>query len=134
MIYKKPVIATVCGIDMLSYSPSLENDGSRALRCNPINRANDHAVLIVGYTETEWIVKNSWGKNWGIDGYGYISRNPAEDCCIGDQIHTVGEITPNCSIQYCESCTEKDTCNRCSTGRYVAYNATAGIQTCELCT
>merc|ERR1712083_901189 len=35
-----------------------------------------HAILVVGYNKTApepyWIVKNSWGKNWGQDGYIHI--------------------------------------------------------------
>jgi len=39
----------------------------------------NHAVLAVGYDATEagvpyWIVKNSWGTEWGIDGYFHIVR------------------------------------------------------------
>ena len=39
----------------------------------------DHAVLLVGWDNTldsgagAWIIKNSWGTDWGLDGYGYIS-------------------------------------------------------------
>jgi hypothetical protein len=31
----------------------------------PIN----HAVIIVGWTEAGWIVRNSWGPDWGQNGY-----------------------------------------------------------------
>ena len=35
----------------------------------------NHAVLVVGYTPSYWIIKNSFGTHWGDKGYAYISRD-----------------------------------------------------------
>ena len=47
----------------------------------------DHAALVVGYTPTYWIVKNSWGPNWGNDGYVYIARGSGNvaNCGIAEK-------------------------------------------------
>ncbi|GMF14129.1 unnamed protein product [Phytophthora lilii] len=37
----------------------------------------DHAVLVVGYDATTIKIKNSWGTDWGEDGYVRISRSSA---------------------------------------------------------
>jgi hypothetical protein len=31
-----------------------------------------HAVTVVGYTDEGFIIKNSWGRGWGMDGYGIV--------------------------------------------------------------
>ena len=53
----------------------------------------DHAVTIVGYTKDAWIVKNSWGKSWGIDGYIYLERG-YNTCGLSEYIVYVTDAIP----------------------------------------
>jgi len=59
----------------------------------------DHGVLIVGYGQetdiwgnliTYWTIKNSWGADWGYDGYVYIEMGTG--CCGVDQYITTSMI------------------------------------------
>jgi hypothetical protein len=59
----------------------------------PVN----HAVVIIGWDDSKdaWIIRNSWGDNWGISGYMYIKY---EICSVGDGAAFV-IIGDMCSIE-----------------------------------
>ncbi len=47
----------------------------------------NHAVAVVGYgTDSRygayWIIRNSWGKNWGEQGYMRMAKNAGNHCFI----------------------------------------------------
>ncbi len=58
----------------------------------------NHAMLIVGWDDSQcggsgaWIVKNSWGPGWGMDGYAYIGYNI---CSIGEGSTYVPDYIPS---------------------------------------
>ena len=45
----------------------------------PSGRHGRHAMLMVGYTGNFYILKNSWGEDWGDKGYGYVPKNVLAD-------------------------------------------------------
>lgn len=52
---------------------------------NKCSSFSNHCVLVVGYgTENNndyWLIKNSWGTNWGQDGFIKVARNIHENYC-----------------------------------------------------
>ena len=59
---------------------SFLSDAVRTTGVVPLPKAEEHdngghAVLMVGYTKTRVIVRNSWGTDWGNKGYFYLPWN-----------------------------------------------------------
>ncbi|XP_028785050.1 ervatamin-B-like [Neltuma alba] len=93
-VYKQPISVSIYASPHLkSYKSGVFNgdDCSGIVSCK-----HNHAVLIVGYGSSGdgqdyWIVKNSWGSNWGRSGYIFIKRNTGA---------TEGVCNINCSGSY----------------------------------
>ncbi|KAK4858211.1 hypothetical protein QYF36_012816 [Acer negundo] len=75
-VHKQPVsIAVSVGQEFKSYGGGVF-DGSCGNRLN-------HAVTLVGYGQTDdgtkyWLIKNSWGTDWGENGYMRILRESSD--------------------------------------------------------
>lgn len=60
--------------------------------CYKTYQGINHGVAVVGYgvgapeatddTQAYWLIKNSWGTEWGVDGYIYFARNNDNMCAI----------------------------------------------------
>jgi len=76
-----------------AYGPMQDYDGGIFSGCT--NTTTDHAVTVVGYgSDPEsgkdyWLIKNSWGKAWGEEGYIRMERGVGM-CGIGKTIVIVG--------------------------------------------
>lgn len=83
MVLEKPVIVTLAASGWHLY-------GSGVFSCNA-SAPIDHAVLLVGYDNVSWIIKNSWGDDWGDNGYIRINRTQGRNCSIGSGVHRTFE-------------------------------------------
>ncbi|KAG8261462.1 hypothetical protein J6590_071800 [Homalodisca vitripennis] len=79
---------SVC-IDASLYSFSLYKRGVyRPKGCS--TEVLDHCVLTVGYGKAKkggdyWLIKNSWGTSWGMEGYMWMARNHNNMCGIATE-------------------------------------------------
>lgn len=75
--------------DFFNYKSGVYHHTGLVDKFNPFEPAS-HGVLVVGYgtdmsnpgaPENFWIMKNSWGTNWGENGYFRIRRG-TDECSI----------------------------------------------------
>jgi len=68
-------------------------DEDNVYRCNDTAGA-DHAVIFAGYNDTGqyWIVKNSWGADWGPEGNGYFKVGYGE-CNVESDVTYVDTVS-----------------------------------------
>jgi len=80
-LLQRPLMLGVNANDWSGYAPSK----SQVWSCKSSNSKGgiNHAVLLVGYTSNYWIIKNSWGTNWGLGGYIYVTKSTSYNCGIG---------------------------------------------------
>ncbi|AEB00299.1 cathepsin [Clostera anachoreta granulovirus] len=72
LVVNGPVSVAIDVIDVIDYKEGIAD------MCHNKNGLN-HAVLLVGYGVDNdvpyWILKNSWGENWGENGFFRVQRN-----------------------------------------------------------
>lgn len=62
---------------------NLEHYTEGVLEHNDCSHGKLHAVAVIGYTPDYWIIKNSWGTQWGHAGYGYVRKGA---CKLTDRL------------------------------------------------
>jgi len=82
-VYKTPVAIGVDAVDWQTYSGGVFYDPS----CT--SDELDHSAVIIGWGVDNgtdyWIVKNSWGSDWGIHGYIWLARNRNNNCGVATE-------------------------------------------------
>lgn len=108
------VFAPVHGADMTDPNSGFYNPSTGSIYCNSMTAyPADHAVLIVGWDDSfsknnflssqrpssdgAWIIKNSWGTEYGDSGFMYVSY---EDANITSENYGIKKITQGTNYDY----------------------------------
>ncbi len=80
------MVATVGPLAIAVDADSFMSYSSGVLKCK--GKQLNHGVLLVGYTPTTWIIKNSWGKDWGEKGFVRVHNTNRNNCGVGLYVAT----------------------------------------------
>lgn len=70
-------------------SNAVAQSGIVTMPSNTESMVGGHAMLIVGYNETHFIVRNSWGSGWGEGGYCYIPIEYITNTSLADDFWAI---------------------------------------------
>jgi len=108
-VANQPVVVTVYADYWFSYGGGIFSN------CTSVEGINDHVVLLVGYSNTTWIIKNSWGTDWGDGGFIYLDMtNPLCGAMISQEavypmaIKQTADLDPWCSYYGTSYCYDMD--------------------------
>lgn len=80
-LQKKPVSVAIASYRLQFYESGVFTDCNTEL---------DHAVLLVGYHHSKgWKIKNSWGSDWGENGYAWLADGNSCSICDYAMVMTV---------------------------------------------
>lgn len=84
LLVQGPISVALCASSLQNYRSNVFSSSRYCGRTCSVN----HAVLAVGYTrEGHWIMKNSWGTDWGLEGYFYLHKgNECRVCDYGGEL------------------------------------------------
>ncbi|KAL4441770.1 hypothetical protein ABPG74_008767 [Tetrahymena malaccensis] len=74
VLSKQPVSISIDARKLKNYQSGILKQCSKKINL-------DHEILAVGYTPEYFILKNSWGTDWGIDGYFHVAKNNTCGTC-----------------------------------------------------
>ena len=111
--------------------------------CSSDPGALDHGVAVVGYntdvfnnkTMSYWIVRNSWGTDWGINGYMYLSRDVPNACGISNYASypVLGKSAENQCLNSHPQCPSEVCYTQCPCNCFIPSSASPCVCSAATC-
>jgi C1A family cysteine protease len=87
----------VLGIEIFNEfeSDEVASSGIVPMPTNSSTFLGGHAILVVGYDDSrqQWLCRNSWGCNWGIEGYFYLPYPYLLDTSLSSDLWVIKTIS-----------------------------------------